>query len=67
MWLFTNLNLQEKLGTSKYNTNKFSVYGDFICELEPETNTYWYYYGYLLFRNGLDPKGIALKIKLIMQ
>jgi len=64
MWLFTNLNLQEKLGIPKYNTNKFSVYGDFICELEPETNTYWYYYGYLLFRNGLDPKGNSIKDKI---
>ena len=64
MWLITNLNLNEKLGNPKYYTFGFSVYGDALWDFEPNTQTYWYYFGYILFRNNIDIKGNNIKDKI---
>lgn len=64
MWLFTNLSLNGQISEPKYNKKGFSVYGDVLWEFEPNTKTYWFYYGYLLFRNGMEPEGNNIKDKI---
>lgn len=64
MWLITNLNLKEQFGNSNFNTLGFSVFGDVLWEFEPITKTYWCYSGYILFRNGIVPKGNSIKNKI---